>query len=298
MSAQPTTTVTLNAGETQLRVCPRIGGAIAHFNWRGQAILRPSPPDAIAQAQVRRLASYPLVPYSNRIGHGLLSWRGETFTLSPPFTPEPHVIHGVGWRRAWSVLDTSAQALTLALEHRGDEEWPFRFAARQSFALAEGRLDVGLHLTNLDERAMPAGLGFHPFFPLSAGVTLETTWAGAWANGPDKLPVEWEAIAPASDFGVARPVGDWTVDRCFTGWGGTARLDYGTHRVTISGSPCFRHMVCYVPTGHDFIALEPVSHVNNAFALAARGVTDTGMSILEPGESIEGTMAISVEAGA
>lgn len=296
MSNKPAQVVELQAGPAQLRVCPGIGGAIADFTWRGRPILRPTPADAIAEGEVRRLASYPLVPYSNRVGHGKLAFGGEAFTLQPPFTPEPHVIHGVGWRRAWTVLDQSSEALTLGLEHRGDEEWPYRFAARQAFALSDGRLDVTLSLTNRDSRAMPAGMGFHPFFPLFPAVTLEATWAGSWVNGPDKLPAQWVPLPIDANFHSPRRIGDWTVDRCFTGWSRIAKLHYGSHRVTIAGSETFGNMVCYVPGGRDFIALEPVSNVNDAFALAARGVSDTGMRVLEPGEALEGSMTITVEA--
>ena len=298
MSVPVTEVVTLRAGESQLRVCPGIGGAIADFTWRGRPILRPSPADAVEQGQVLRLASYPLVPYSNRIGHGELVFQGETFRLQPPFTPEPHVIHGVGWRRAWSVLDQSPDTLTLGLEHAGDEEWPFRFAARQTFRLGDDRLEALLQLMNHDARPMPAGLGFHPFFPLSPNVKLAAAWAGAWVNGADKLPVKWEPLPSDADFRASRPIGDWSVDRCFTGWERSAQLDYGTHRVTVTGSAILGNLVCYIPRGHDFIALEPVSNVNDAFALAARGVPDTGLRVLAPGESIEGTMTIAMDARA
>lgn len=288
----------LRVGESQLCVCPGIGGAIADFIWRGRPVLRPTPAEAMAKGQVRRLASYPLVPYSNRIGYGKLAFNGEAFTLQPPFTPEPHVIHGVGWRRAWSVVDQSQSELALGLEHPGDVEWPYRFHAQQAFALSDGRLDVTLRLTNRDSRAMPAGMGFHPFFPLFPDVTLQATWAGAWMNGPDKLPAQWVPLPNDADVRSPRRIGDWAVDRCFTGWNRFAQLNYGSHRVTITGSEAFGNMVCYVPVGGDFIALEPVSNVNDAFALAARGVSGTGMRVLEPGEALEGRMSITVEAGA
>ena len=296
MSTRATGIVTLLAGQSQLSVCPGIGGSVVAFTWRDQTILRPTAEEAVAQRAVRQMSSYPLVPYSNRIGNGLLRFRGETFKLEPVFAPEPHVIHGVGWRHAWSVLDQASNALLLELTHPGNGEWPYRFAARQAFALSDGRLEVTISLENRDSLAMPAGLGFHPFFPLSPDVTLEATWAGGWANGPNKLPVQWEPLANDEDFRSHRRIGDWTVDRCFTGWNRVATLNYGSRRVTITGSETFGNMVCYVPGGGNFIALEPVSNVNDAFALAARGASDTGMRVLEPGDSLEGRMTITVEA--
>lgn len=298
MSASVTTgAIELVAGASRLLVCPGVGGSIARFSWRDADILRPAPQAAIAAADVRQMACYPLVPYSNRIGGARLPFAGEAFALAPNFPPEPHAIHGVGWRRAWAVTAQAQAQLQLALAHEPDADWPFRFEARQTLSLGEGRLTAALALKNTDARAMPAGLGFHPFFPRVPGLALETQWQGAWRTGSDKLPTEWEPLPAEADFRRARPIGDWTVDRCFTGWNRLARLDYPDRRVAISASAALERMVCYVPGGgRDFLALEPVSHVNNAFALAARGVADTGMRVLAPGESMQASMTIAVGA--
>ncbi|MBI3714741.1 MAG: hypothetical protein HY255_01965, partial [Betaproteobacteria bacterium] len=65
------------------------------------------------------------------------------------------------------------------------------------------------------------------------------------------------------------------------------------YSVQIDATSDCRYLICYAPNdGRNFIALEPVTHVNNAFALAARGVADTGARTLAPGEMLEIGMAI------
>lgn len=297
MNASVTTgAIELVAGASRLLVCPGIGASVARFSWRDADILRPAPQAALVDANVRQMACYPLVPYSNRIGGARLPFKGEEFALVPNFAPEPHAIHGVGWRRVWTVTRQAQAQLQLALDHAPDADWPFRFEARQTLSLGEGRMTAALALKNTDARAMPAGLGFHPFFPLVPGLALETVWKGAWRMGSDKLPTDWEPLPADADFRRARPIGAWTVDRCFTGWNRLARLDYPDRRVEISASAALDCMVCYVPgEGRDFLALEPVSHVNDAFALAARGVADTGMRVLAPGESLQASMTVAVD---
>ncbi|MEO8102872.1 MAG: aldose 1-epimerase, partial [Betaproteobacteria bacterium] len=87
------------------------------------------------------------------------------------------------------------------------------------------------------------------------------------------------------------------VDNCFTGWSRRAFLDYPTHRVQLSASAACSQVVCFLPgDGRRFIAIEPVTHVNNAFALAASGVTGTGTRWLKAGESLEASMSIQVAA--
>ena len=56
----------------------------------------------------------------------------------------------------------------------------------------------------------------------------------------------------------------------------------------------FRHLVLYVPAGEPFFAVEPVSNANDGFNLLARGVADSGVRVLAPGETLGGTVRIAV----
>ena len=56
-------------------------------------------------------------------------------------------------------------------------------------------------------------------------------------------------------------------------------------------------VVVYCSGTRDYLAIEPVSHVNNAAQLHAAGADPAalGLSILQPGESLMVQMAIEVE---
>ena len=280
--------VALAAGDSRLLVCPEIGGAIARYAWRDTEVLRPASDEAIGDRSVRLMGCYPLVPYSNRIGHARLAFAGRHEALRPNFPPEPHAIHGVGWQRPWTVRSHGAADLALHLEHAPDADWPV------AFALASRSLRVRLEIRKAGARTMPVGLGFHPWFPARA--RLQAEWRGVW-TGTGKLPTEHGPVPPEWDFRAPRPAGRWVVDRCFTGWARRAVLDYDTHRVVLAASEALDHIVCFAPGhGRDFLALEPVSHAIDAFALADAGRRDTGMRVLAPGESFEASMTVAVEA--
>ena len=53
-------------------------------------------------------------------------------------------------------------------------------------------------------------------------------------------------------------------------------------------------------SARDFIAIEPVSHVNNAMNLVDGGAdpAELGLAILQPGESTSARMAIEMERAA
>ncbi len=290
-----TPTIKLQQGESVVTVCPDLGAAIARFTWRGIDILRRAPDSAINERLIRQMGSYPLVPYSNRIGQAQLIVGEQKYALRQNFPPGLHAIHGFGWQRAWQVATQTLDSVSLRLQHTPDADWPFACEARQVVRLTANALQLELSVKNNDHRVMPAGLGFHPFFPLNPETHLQSDWKGMWKMSADSLPTELGPVPPEADFRQLRPAGGWQVDHCFTGWSRRAVLDYPTHRMQIDASDLCRQIVVFAPNdGRNFIALEPVSNINNAFALAAQGRTDTGMRMLANGESMEISMSITL----
>ena len=284
----------LASRDSEVGLC-MTGGALSHFSWRGQSVLRAAQASAVAAGAVRHMAMYPLVPYSNRIGDALLKTGGTAFRLRANMPPEPHAIHGFGWQRQWRLVARDAARAEIMLVHAGDADWPFACAVRQCVRLVDDVLEVSLAVRNTDLRPMPAGLGFHPYFPLAPGVRLQTSWQQMWQMGIDCLPIRLAAVPPSAIFTAPRPLEHWKVDHCFTGWSRSAVLYYAHHAVRLDASAACRNIVCFAPDdGRDFIALEPVTHVNNAFAMAADGVNETGTVILAPGEELSISMTIAV----
>jgi aldose 1-epimerase len=287
--------VQLTHGKLAATIAPEIGGAIARLKLGELDILRPTPDTAIEEKLIRQMASYPLVPYSNRIVNARLKFEGREHVLQRNFGSELHAIHGVGWRRAWQTKSSSPTHLQLTLNHEPDADWPFHLSAIQRFDLTANALRVELTLTNTGTTPMPAGMGFHPFFPRAENTTLETRWQGMWTMSEAKVPIEHRTIPADADYSKSRPIGGWRIDNCFTGWSGKAVLGYATHRTELTATRGFGHCVCFVPADNrPFIALEPVSHIVDAFNLAERGQKDTGMRVLKPGESWAESMTIRV----
>ena len=287
--------LTLRQGDSELQLCPQIGASIARLTWRGHDILRPAPDDAIRDGNVRRMGSFPLLPYSNRIGHGQLLADGVTHVLRANFAPEPHAVHGFGWQRGWEVAESDADSACLMLQHAPDEDWPFACEGWQSVALRRDAVTIKLSVANRDHRRMPAGLGFHPYFPLTDQLTLQTEWQSMWRMNEESLPVGAENPPAGTDFSCARTVAGWRIDNCFSGWNREAILDYQTHSVQIDATDECNHVICYIPSdGRKFIAIEPVSHVNNALQLRAAGEAGVDMLWLAPGESMEISMTLTM----
>lgn len=281
----------LATGDLTCEIAPALGGCITSLRWRGLDVLRPAP---AGLASSRQSSSYPLVPWSNRIGHGVLHWQGGTWALAGNNAPEPHAIHGVGWQDAWQLEHAAAAEAVLRLVHAPDARWPFAFEARQHLRLAGDTLQMQLEVVNRSPGPMPAGVGWHPFFVKRPGSRVRLRTRGRWEMGPDKLPTE-----RVPHPGLDQPCAALDVDHCFDGWDGVAQLQDEAMQVRLASS--LRHVVVFTTPSREAIAIEPVSHVNNVYgdpALADRGELPVGAQALAPGERLQATASIELAGGA
>ncbi|RYF42506.1 MAG: aldose 1-epimerase, partial [Comamonadaceae bacterium] len=197
---------------------------------------------------------------------------------------------GLGWQRPWEVLEHEGPLLMLAYEHRADASWPFAFDCSQTFLARPQALEMTLSLTNQSDRPAPSGLGWHPYFVKRTRSHVAFSATGRWEMGQDKLPTVREP-SPGLDADCAF----LDVDHCFDGWTGAVELRDELLRLRISSS--LRRLVVFTNETREFVAIEPVSHVNNAHNLVAAGADaqSLGLVVLQPGESMSAQMTIEVE---
>ena len=279
----------LKSGPLRCDLRPDLGGCMAGLWWGDVPVLRSTSGPALSSA--RLAGSYPLVPFSNRVAQAKLVWAGTSHPLVQNNAAEPHAIHGVGWQRAWQVLDESDQFALLSYEHKADAAWPFAFDTSQAFRLSESGLEITLSMTNQSSTPAPAGLGWHPNFVKRASSHLQFAASGRWEMGADKLPTQ-----RLPDVGLDVDCSTLDVDHCYENWQGDALLSDDQLCIRIASS--LKRLVVYAHPTRNYVSIEPVSHVNNAVNLMATGrftPDELGLRVLQPGESMSEVMSIRVE---
>jgi len=267
----------LVSGDVELAIDPWAGGGITSFTWREIDIFRShrgdkSPID---------LASFPLVPFCNRIANGRVMYGDceRSILVSQKDVEKQHSIHGLGWISPWATREISDNHAVLSLNHDG-AIWPWTFEATQHIRVFEGGYSHTLSVTNRDETPMPAGLGLHPYFPRS-GAKLELAVDGYWQTDADRLPSQYHQCLTPPDW-FAEP----GLDNCFSGRSAPIHIHWPSHKLTIEPSPDLSFSHVYSPPGESFFCVEPVSHIPDAVN-SALGVDQTGLSHLEKGERFE-----------
>ncbi|HSV54547.1 MAG TPA: aldose 1-epimerase [Burkholderiaceae bacterium] len=284
-----TSTLQLASGQMRCVIVPELGACISGL-WLGDTpVLRSLGREALTSA--RQAGCYALVPFSNRVAHATLKWQGTSHPLVQTSATEPHAIHGVGWQRPWGVLEQEAHFAMLAYEHKADASWPFAFDSSQTFRLSGNALELTLSITNQSATAAPVGLGWHPYFVKRGNSHIAFDATGRWEMGTDKLPTH-----RVQTTGLDADCALLEVDHCFDGWNGTVHLRDEALLTRIDAN--LGRLVVFTNETRDFVAIEPVSHVNNAINLmetTGAQADDLGVRVLQAGESMSAQMTITVE---
>jgi aldose 1-epimerase len=282
--------ITLSKGTFVFGIAPELGGAVTRFDFDGKPVMRPAPEGVASPLDC---CSFPLVPYANRIENGLLKFEGRQYRLPLNFGDHPHALHGHGWQTAWRVETVSKDHATIAFDHAPDA-WPWAYSAEQEFALADDGARMKLTIRSRDDKPMPFSLGFHPYFPRTAGSKLTAKVSGMWKADSTMLPTEPGTPLVDLPGGVVISEAPF-VDNCFSGWRPPAVIEQPELGLVITlqaSAQCpFFHV--FIPTGTDYFCAEPTTAMPNAFN-RPEPASVTGARVLAPGASLSIEMGIAV----
>ena len=147
----------------------------------------------------------------------------------------------------------------------------------QRYRLDAGGLSLTLIMRNGGDTPMPFGFGIHPYFTARrVALHARRLWPADERGLPTGSKVTHVRELRQSAEGC---------DTYLSQWEGRATLHWDDGReLALRADPAFAHLVVYTAPGADFLCVEPVSNVADAFNLAAAGDGRTGMRVLAPGE--------------
>jgi aldose 1-epimerase len=318
LSAEPQDTLEFKTiespnGALQLEFCPRAGGSITGFRYRGGDRkadlfcrwdnLKGPVPNAWC------MASFPLTPYSNRVIDFKLKVDGTVYKIDQ-FFAEGNQLHGDGWMLPWKIAELGPHHVVLEITTAKRDTTPYVYHARQAFTLENDRLEIAMEITNRTGRRFPFGLGHHPFIPKNGKTILKANLPRVWMTKDRMVPTEVVETPDRWNFSGGKELNDknfepadqglWQtdlIDNCFTGWDQKAEViwpDRGL-RMTIGADPVFKYFVMYMGPRAEMFCAEPVTNIIDAFNLHERGVKDTGTIFLNDGETLKGKMWFRVD---
>ena len=232
-----------------------------------------------------------LAPWANRIDQDAYYVGENKYLLNPSFNiwhdENGKPLHGLlMYSPYWKVISLKASesfgSVTSQLEFwRYPElmaQFPFAHTIEMQYILYDQGLEIKTQINNLSMQSMPLAIGYHPYFQLHHSSRYE--WQ-VTINATDYLVLTKEKIPTGEQkpvvFPRPFPLAHSQLDDMFTN---LIRDDKGLAKFSIKGKneeisilygPKYSATIIYAPTNYNFICLEPMSAITNAFNLAHEG---------------------------
>ena len=287
----------------KLHIVPTLGASTyrlyARLKGRWEAVMRESPEETLAGKHASPLANFFLIPFSNRIKDAAFDFQGRHYQLKAG-SNDGSTQHGDVRDRRWRRGHQSKNMLEYELDTTSftDFNFPFPFEATVRYALEDTSLVIQLSLRNEGLAAMPAGFGIHPYFRRHIGsssdIMLQFVAEGLYEVDKGLIPTG--IVKPPldqDDFSTARAVGKQHLNHLYRDWSKLSLHWPGVARLGIKADSVFKHLVVFTHEDGS-LAIEPVTNATDGFNLLARGFEGHGVVVLEPGETLEGTITMTL----
>lgn len=293
--------IELGNSKVKIAVSPEAGASLAYFKVvngdKTVDVMRPATDKAINDKEANGFAMYPILPYVSRIHDGFFVYWGikRAVPANVSFDKEP--FDGDGWRNAWTVKSSDATGVTLVYAHDGKKGFPFAYEAEVTYKVSDSGFSVRIVLKNTGMLPMPCAMGVHPFFPKAKDVIVKMHNKNVWEHMGTPLRDKPYKISPDWSFEEGRAIHGMVLDTSFGGFEGNAEITWPTQKVrlNIKAYEEFNHVIVVIPENKNFFSVEPVTSSTDAFNLASRGITGTGIKSIGPQETIEATVEFTAE---
>ncbi|OPZ79226.1 MAG: Aldose 1-epimerase [Alphaproteobacteria bacterium ADurb.Bin438] len=283
--------IELKNDSLKLEVNPAKGGLITKFYSIKDDF------DIIKEVKNDNLSGmFPLIPYSNRIRGGNFVYWGikRNVPKNHPELNDP--IHGDAWLKEWKIEEKGENYVIMSYEHDGKNGFPFSYSVRKKLTLKNSRLSIDISIKNTGSLPMPCGVGIHPYFKKDGKVLLKFKNKTIWADETSlnkQVPYKTDA---SYNFENGKELPNEDFDICFGGFDGHAEIIWldKDFSLSIDAHEDFNHIVLFSPKDSDFFCLEPVTNATDAFNLASKGITGTGIQTIEPEEILESKIELRI----
>lgn len=283
------------AWRDQRAVVGEVGATLRSYSVGAEEIIDGEGPTGIVSGGRGQV----LAPWPNRLEDGSFIFDGDTARAALDEPERANAIHGLVRWLTWTAADSAAESVRLSCPLAPQPAYPFVLDLSVTYALGPSGLTVTTEAVNSGDRALPFGIGFHPYVRAAGGsvdeMVLTLPASRRLLLDERGLPSGEESVEGTDyDFRGGRAIGSAMLDDCFCGLdrGDDGRMEvsiggpHGDHGVVLWAGLAFRWVMCY--TGDTLgetsrrrqaVAIEPMTCPPNALR------TGVGVVRVEPGDS-------------
>ncbi len=221
-----------------------------------------------------------MAPFVGRVSRGRVEWQGERGQL--PLNHGRHAIHGAALDVPWGVTSSSANAAVITCR-LDPGRWPFGGTLAQRIAIARGKLLLEAEV-RADE-AMPAALGWHPWFRRDGDMRVRVASERVLRLGDESLPTgDLDPVSGDTDLRDAPRIEGRARDHVFVSVSSPVSVTWPDLELTMGFEAPVGSVLVYVHP--EAVCVEPITAWPDAIRLAQAGCTGTGLVSLKAGERL------------
>ena len=276
--------IRLHAADALVAIDPERGGRLASLEVGGRELLVGPSSDEDRSTQ---WGCFLMAPWPGRLAGGRMHWAGHDYQLAR--TSGDHAIHGVVHDRPWTVTHAATDVVELACPLDGGD-WPFRGEVRQRIAIEPGFLS--LHAEVMAGDAMPAAVGWHPWFSRRDSDPSVRLAADHVLATRDQFPTgDLLPVAGPTDLRDGPALGDRRLDDVYPDARSPVSIEWPDLRLLIEFAAPLSVIVVYTPP--EGFCVEPQTAWPNAFGMPPGSEARAGVRSLPPGASLEANVRLS-----
>ncbi len=277
---------------------PQYGTCLLDLRFKGVSVIDgyKTPEELVENAWSKNVV---LFPYPNRLRDGHYTHLGKTYQFDINNADTQNSLHGFGKDAPMSVKNVKITAdeatIHCTWQHDGSHKaYPFRFTFDITMTLRKDAFEVEMAFTNDDSVAIPAGLGWHPYFIMSERVddtSLQMPESQFIAIDDRMLPTGEKQNYSA--FDTLKKIGATNLDNGFfiTEKGEEAGVILESERGRLHywqelGAAKWQFLQVFTPPHRKSIAIEPMTCNIDAFN------NQDGLVVLAPHEVLGGKFGV------
>lgn len=258
---------------TSAQICLDQGARLHELKFNGVCLINEQPNFDYGTSY----ASSILFPFASRIRDGKYKFQEEEFQFN--CNDGNNALHGLVYDKKFELFEPEEHknncSVTLNYyEKKWSEGFPFKYFLSVTYTLFEDRLKVRVIVKNMDEKAFPFTLGWHPYF--NSNNLHESTLA---FNSDKKVEFDESLITKKIvDYKSSAifKIEDQQLDDCFILTDTKVAFNTPSYKIEMTSDAKQNYLQMYTPKDMSVIAIEPMTGISDSFN------NKIGLQVLEP----------------
>lgn len=270
------------------KICLNKGASLQELILKNNKIIQ----DLSPLSYSKTFASSILFPFANRIKDGNYSYNNSNHQININVKEENNAIHGFIYNKTFKLTNKQENKNNAAvtLEYNETEKtagFPYKYKVILNYVLKASVLQLNISVLNMDTKAFPFTIGWHPYFTSSDLYNSSVKFKSSRKIITDhrNITTDVESITQTTELKIENK----KLDDCWHLNDNKITFTTPKYNLNINTSAKENYLQIYTPPKLNTIAIEPTTGVSNSFN------NNIGLNILNANDTYSIAWQLKIE---